>query len=173
MTANWVPTVLPSTSYTLTEVSPLARPILDKDQARAWYAFLPEAITAVNANSTGRLRVVRGLTEVTKILRKCPLKAGNAALSHDIGAGVVLLAGDVHPFDGLAHIPLYCEAVGWPYVFVSSKDDLGSAARCRGPASAVIVALRTPTNASRAEELTETERALSYLLENVPKLGFE
>lgn len=46
---------------------------------------------------------------------------------------VVLLAGDISPVDVLTHIPVLCEDLGIPYVYVPSKEELGAAALSKRP----------------------------------------
>jgi len=43
--------------------------------------------------------------------------------------GLVVLAGNVTPIDIYSHMPVVCEEANIPYVFVPSKEDLGSVIR--------------------------------------------
>ena len=70
--------------------------------------------------------VKRGVKEVVKALRK-----GDK--------GVVIIAGDISPGDVISHIPVLCEDSHVPYVFVPSKEDLGSAGATKRPTSCVMV----------------------------------
>lgn len=70
--------------------------------------------------------VKRGVKEVVKALRK-----GDK--------GLVIIAGDISPLDVISHIPVLCEDNGVPYVFVPSKQDLGSAGATKRPTSCVMV----------------------------------
>ncbi|CAH8445667.1 unnamed protein product [Schistosoma bovis] len=41
-------------------------------------------------------------------------------------SGIVVLAGDISPFDLISHVPLVCEEHDIPYCYVPSKFDLGA-----------------------------------------------
>ena len=53
--------------------------------------------------------------------------------------GVVVIAGDVNPAEVIMHLPLACEDVNVPYVFVASRGELGQAARTKRPTSVVLI----------------------------------
>lgn len=78
----------------------------------------------------------RGVKEVVKSLRKSP-----AAGPHNVGSfpGVVVLAGDISPADVISHIPVLCEDVNAPYIFVASRAELGAAGSTKRPTSVVMV----------------------------------
>jgi len=50
-----------------------------------------------------------------------------------------ILAGDISPIDVLSHIPVLCEEKEVDYVFVSSKELLGTASLTKRPTSCVLV----------------------------------
>ncbi|KXJ90893.1 50S ribosomal protein L30e-like protein, partial [Microdochium bolleyi] len=77
----------------------------------------------------------RGVKEVVKSLRKSPA-AGPTNTSFP---GVVVLAGDISPMDVISHIPVLCEDVNVPYIFVSSRAELGAAGSTKRPTSVVMV----------------------------------
>lgn len=77
----------------------------------------------------------RGVKEVVKSLRKSPA-AGPTNTSFP---GVVILAGDISPMDVISHIPVLCEDVNVPYIFVSSRAELGAAGSTKRPTSVVMV----------------------------------
>lgn len=52
---------------------------------------------------------------------------------------LVVLAGDISPLDILSHIPVLCEETDNPYIFVTSKDDLGAASSTKRPTSCVMI----------------------------------
>ena len=54
-------------------------------------------------------------------------------------AKLVVMAEDVSPEEILAHMPILCEEKKIPYTYVSSKEELGSAAGLGVPTSAVAV----------------------------------
>ncbi|KAK9372880.1 50S ribosomal protein L30e-like protein [Lipomyces chichibuensis] len=70
--------------------------------------------------------IKRGVKEVVKSLRK-----GDK--------GLVVIAGDISPGDVISHIPVLCEDNNVPYLFVPSKEDLGSAGATKRPTSCVMV----------------------------------
>ena len=64
------------------------------------------------AKDTGKIK--RGTNEATKTIERGVAK-------------LVVIAEDVEPPEVVAHLPLLCEERKIPYVFVPSKDQLGSA----------------------------------------------
>ena len=77
----------------------------------------------------------RGVKEVVKTLRKSPPSApGNTSFP-----GVVIVAGDISPMDVISHIPVLCEDHNVPFMFVSSRAELGAAAKTKRPTSVVMV----------------------------------
>ncbi|KAL1903215.1 snoRNA-binding protein [Sporothrix stenoceras] len=81
--------------------------------------------------------LLRGVKEVNKALRKAPAK-NPSSTSADV-PGVVVIAGDVNPAEVIMHLPLACEDVNVPYVFVASRGELGQAARTKRPTSVVMI----------------------------------
>lgn len=86
----------------------------------------------------------RGVKEVVKALRKSPVPAANAKV--DIPSGVVILAADISPMDVISHIPVLCEDHGIPYVFVTSRAELGASAATKRPTSVVMVTPKSGKN---------------------------
>ena len=84
----------------------------------------------------------RGVKEVVKSLRKsAPATAtgsGTAAATAP-PPGVVVLAADISPMDVISHIPVLCEDHGIPYIFVTSRAELGAAGSTKRPTSVVMV----------------------------------
>lgn len=89
----------------------------------------------------------RGVKEVVKALRKSPVPAANAPIG--VPSGVVVLAADISPMDVISHIPVLCEDHGIPYVFVTSRAELGASAATKRPTSVVMV---TPKAAKGKKE---------------------
>jgi len=77
----------------------------------------------------------RGVKEVVKALRKSQVSNPGTELPH----GVVILAADISPMDVISHIPVLCEDHGVPYVFVTSRAELGAAGSTKRPTSVVLV----------------------------------
>lgn len=70
--------------------------------------------------------VKRGVKEVVKALRKGE-------------KGLVVIAGDISPPDVISHIPVLCEDSSVPFVFIPSKEELGSAGSTKRPTSCVMI----------------------------------
>lgn len=82
-----------------------------------------EAVEA--ARDTGKLR--KGTNEATKAIER-----KNAVL--------VVIAEDVEPAEIVAHLPALCDEKGVPYIYVSSKRELGAAAGIDVPSAAIAIA---------------------------------
>lgn len=50
-----------------------------------------------------------------------------------------MLAADITPIDIISHLPVLAEDAQIPYVFVSSKEELGHASATKRPTSCVMV----------------------------------
>jgi len=53
--------------------------------------------------------------------------------------GIVIVAGDISPAEVIMHLPVSCEDVNAPYIFVASRADLGAAAKTKRPTSVVML----------------------------------
>ncbi|KAJ5135516.1 uncharacterized protein N7515_004794 [Penicillium bovifimosum] len=118
---------------------PFANPLVEDKQAKKVLKSVKKA--AVNKT------LKRGVKEVVKALRKSPIPAANAAIG--VPSGVVVLAADISPMDVISHIPVLCEDHGIPYVFVTSRAELGASAATKRPTSVVMV---TPKAAKGKKE---------------------
>lgn len=90
--------------------------------------------------------VKRGVKEVVKGLRKGE-------------KGLVVIAGDISPADVISHIPVLCEDSSVPYIFIPSKEDLGSAGATKRPTSCVMIVPgggKSKKNADKTDEYRET-----------------
>lgn len=56
-----------------------------------------------------------------------------------VQAKIVIMAEDVSPPEILFHIPLLCEEKGIPYSYLTTKKELGNAARINVSASAIAI----------------------------------
>ncbi|CAI7568238.1 hypothetical protein PCG10_009805 [Penicillium crustosum] len=108
---------------------PFANPLVEDKQAKKVLKSVKKA--AVNKS------LKRGVKEVVKALRKSPIPAANAPIG--VPSGVVVLAADISPMDVISHIPVLCEDHGIPYVFVTSRAELGASAATKRPTSVVMV----------------------------------
>lgn len=59
--------------------------------------------------------------------------------SSAVPMGVVVIAADISPMDVISHLPVLCEDHGVPYVYVSSRAELGAAGQTKRPTSVVLV----------------------------------
>ncbi len=108
-----------SSSEDTLEISPIAQPLAQPKVAKKLFKLTKKA-------SKSRGHVKRGVKEVVKALRKGE-------------KGLVVLAGDISPIDILSHIPVLCEDTSNPYIFVRSKEALGSASATKRPTSCVMI----------------------------------
>ncbi|KAJ5359534.1 H/ACA ribonucleoprotein complex subunit NHP2 [Penicillium cataractarum] len=123
-------------------VVPFANPLVEDKQAKKVLKSVKKA--AVNKS------LKRGVKEVVKALRKSPVPAANAKV--DIPSGVVILAADISPMDVISHIPVLCEDHGIPYVFVTSRAELGASAATKRPTSVVMVTPKSGKNKKLDED---------------------
>ncbi|ORY99927.1 50S ribosomal protein L30e-like protein [Syncephalastrum racemosum] len=101
-------------------VSPIAHPLADKKLSKKLFK------TVTGASKVKHVR--RGVKEVQKALRKGE-------------KGLVVLAADVSPIDVTSHFPVFCEEKDVPYIFVTSREQLGQASSTRRPTSVAMVVL--------------------------------
>ncbi|KAH6567381.1 hypothetical protein BASA50_008548 [Batrachochytrium salamandrivorans] len=99
-------------------VTPIANPLASKKLNKKVLKVVKKAVKAKN--------VRRGVKEVVKSLRK-GIK------------GVVVIAGDISPIDVITHLPVLCEDSNVPYIYVPSKEELGSAGSTKRPTSCVMI----------------------------------
>ncbi|RUS19312.1 50S ribosomal protein L30e-like protein [Endogone sp. FLAS-F59071] len=101
-------------------ISPIAHPLAAKKLTKKLLKTVKKAAKAKH--------VKRGVKEVVKGLRKGE-------------KGLVVIAGDISPMDIITHVPVLCEDSNVPYIFVPSKEDLGTAGSTKRPTSCVMVVL--------------------------------
>ena len=78
------------------------------------------------------------MKEVVKALRKSPTT--DPKTSDPSPIGIVILAADISPMDVISHIPVLAEDHGIPYIYVTSRAELGMAGQTKRPTSVVMVA---------------------------------
>jgi H/ACA ribonucleoprotein complex subunit 2 len=52
---------------------------------------------------------------------------------------LLILAADINPIDIISHLPVLSEEAHIPYIFVSSKEELGHASSTKRPTSCVMI----------------------------------
>lgn len=102
----------------LPAVLPFAKPLASKKLNKKTLKTVKKASKAKH--------VKRGVKEVVKALRKGE-------------KGLVIIAGDISPADVISHLPVLCEDSNVPFVFIPSKEDLGSAGATKRPTSCVMI----------------------------------
>ncbi|TGJ78800.1 hypothetical protein E0Z10_g9971 [Xylaria hypoxylon] len=124
---------------------PFARPLADEKATKK----VMKSVRKAAKNKT----LKRGVKEVVKALRKSPATGpGNTAFP-----GVVVLAGDISPMDVISHIPVLCEDVNVPYIFVASRAELGAAGSTKRPTSVVMVTEKRVGAAKKGDKIDEEE----------------
>ncbi|KAI0811919.1 L30e-like protein [Xylaria sp. FL0064] len=124
---------------------PFARPLADEKATKK----VMKSVRKAAKNKT----LKRGVKEVVKSLRKSPAAGpGNTSFP-----GVVVLAGDISPMDVISHIPVLCEDVNVPYIFVASRAELGAAGSTKRPTSVVMVTEKRVSGAKKGDKIEEEE----------------
>jgi len=100
------------------------------------------------ATRTGNVR--KGTNETTKAIER-----GQAKL--------VIIAEDVEPPEVVAHLPLLCEERKIPYIFVPSKEKIGTASGIDVPAASACI--------SEAGDAASLIKEISKRIEELKKRG--
>ncbi|CAF0908673.1 unnamed protein product [Didymodactylos carnosus] len=100
-------------------MNPIANPVASKKIAKKLFKCIKQASKHKNY-----LRL--GLRETQKYIRRGE-------------KGLVVLAGNVTPIDIYSHMPVVCEEANIPYVYVPSKEDLGSAVSANRTACLLLI----------------------------------
>ncbi|KAJ3802758.1 RNA-binding protein [Lentinula aff. detonsa] len=120
----------------LEELSPLAKPLAQKK-------FLKKIHKTIKKASKAR-QVKRGVKEVVKGIRKGE-------------KGLLVLAADISPIDIISHLPVLSEEAQIPYVFVTSKEELGFASSTKRPTSCVMICPDQKKKTKRKEGVEEKD----------------
>ncbi|KAI5962566.1 NHP2 [Candida pseudojiufengensis] len=118
----------------MSAILPFAKPLASKK--------LNKKILKTIKRASKAKHVKRGVKEVVKALRKGE-------------KGLVIIAGDISPADVISHIPVLCEDNGVSYIFIPSKEDLGSAGATKRPTSCVMIVPGGGKNKKNAEKVDE------------------
>ncbi|KAF3490766.1 ribosome biogenesis protein Nhp2 [Arthroderma uncinatum] len=103
--------------------------------------------------AAGNKSLKRGVKEVVKAVRKSPTPSANAAITTP--TAIVVLAADISPMDVISHIPVLCEDHGIPYIYVSSRAELGNAGATKRPTSVVMVLPKGGKNKKKDDKESE------------------
>lgn len=64
---------------------------------------------------------------------------------------LLILAADINPIDIISHLPVLSEEAQIPYIFVSSKEELGFASSTKRPTSCVMICPNQKRKVKRKE----------------------
>lgn len=53
-----------------------------------------------------------------------------------------IIAGDISPIDVITHVPIMCEDAQVPYIYVTSKEELGTAGQTKRPTSCILLSAK-------------------------------
>eukprot|EP00960_Hanusia_phi_P027505 746864-Hanusia_phi.AAC.6 len=99
----------------------------------------------------GRRRSAKKLASKGKVVRRGVKEVVKAVRKGE--KGVCVIAGDISPIDVISHLPVLCEDKDVPYVFVPSKEALGTAGQTKRPTSCVLI--KKPTDEEGKEKYDE------------------
>ncbi|KAJ9194746.1 hypothetical protein DTO164E3_7167 [Paecilomyces variotii] len=139
---------------------PFANPLVEDKTAKK----VLKSVKKAAANKS----LKRGVKEVVKALRKSPIPAANAPITTP--AGIVILAADISPMDVISHIPVLCEDHGIPYVYVTSRAELGSAGATKRPTSVVMVVPKSSGKSKKKDGESEGDEDFSKVYDELLKI---
>ena len=84
---------------------------------------------------------------------------------------LLILAGDINPIDIISHLPVLSEEAQIPYVFVTSKEELGHASSTKRPTSCVMVCPHQKRKTERKEEEEDYRELYDECCKEVEKLN--
>lgn len=99
----------------------------------------------------------RGVKEVNKFFRKLKQNPKQKCFC--------VLAGDVSPIDVICHIPILCEKNKIPYIYIPSRQALGTASQTKRPTS-VIILLEPPSDNKNFEKFNTIKEVVTQYNEN-------
>jgi len=111
-------------------LAPIAKPLATKKLNKKALKLVKQAAKSK--------QLKRGVKEVVKALRKG-------------SKGLCLIAGDISPIDVITHVPILCEEANVPYVYVPSKEELGTAGATKRPTSCMLILPVPPKSAGAAD----------------------
>lgn len=144
------------------------------DQKRFAYLFLLSGSSAHYFSASKARQVKRGVKEVVKGIRKGEkgyvlfrlqsIKSINWYLVR-----LLVLAADINPIDIISHLPVLSEEAQIPYVFVTSKEELGHASSTKRPTSCVMICPDQKRKAQKKDAEAEKDDDYRELYEECRK----
>ena len=103
-------------------ISPISKPMASEKVSLK--------LISLTSKLAGNNLVRKGVKAVNKFFRSEELKKNKS---------ICVLAGDVSPIDVISHIPILCEKNKVPYIYIPSRQLLGTASCTKRPTSVVIL----------------------------------
>ncbi|OCK80402.1 L30e-like protein [Lepidopterella palustris CBS 459.81] len=144
---------------------PFANPLADDKQAKKVFKCVKKSAKSKTLK--------RGVKEVVKALRKSTITAPTSSVVTD-PLGVVVIAADISPMDVISHLPVLCEDHNIPYIYVTSRAELGMAGGAKRPTSVVMVSKERAAKKEAeidAGEKKDFQEAYADLVKLVVKAG--
>lgn len=69
---------------------------------------------------------------------------------------LLVLAADINPIDIISHLPVLSEEAQVPYIFVSSKEELGQASSTKRPTSCVMICPQQKRKTKKTDDADRT-----------------
>ncbi|KAF2405224.1 L30e-like protein [Trichodelitschia bisporula] len=142
---------------------PFAHPLADDKQTKK----LLKTVKKAAKHKT----LKRGVKEVVKAVRKTTTDQPSSSVVAS-PSGVVIFAADISPYDVISHIPVLCEDHNIPYIYITSRADLGAAGNTKRPTSVTMVQRDPPSKkGTKGEDEAEYQQAYAELVKFVQKAG--
>ena len=124
-------------------ISPIAKPMATEK--------LTTKLLGLTSKLSNFKLIKRGVKEINKYFRK---------FEQNNKESICILAGDVSPVDVISHIPILCEKNKVPYIYIPSRQALGTASQTKRPTSVVIL-LRPPEDSKYREKFDKIKNIVS------------
>ena len=124
-------------------ISPIAKPMATEK--------LTTKLLGLTSKLSNFKLIKRGVKEINKYFRK---------FEENNKESICILAGDVSPVDVISHIPILCEKNKVPYIYIPSRQALGTASQTKRPTSVVIL-LRPPEDSKYREKFDKIKNIVS------------
>ncbi|KAK4191528.1 50S ribosomal protein L30e-like protein [Podospora australis] len=136
---------------TAEDLVPFALPLADEKASKKAFKLIKKAAKLKSLH--------RGVKEVEKALKKCPIKTPASNIT-DV-PGLVVIAGDISPMEVIMHFPILCEEHNVPYLFVKSRAELGVAASTKRATSIVMLKPASKKDSKKDDDKDLLEEYLS------------